>query len=73
MFILIKDNKTIKSYILNKDIRFKGINIYESNGKYYINLANNLYFSDNQKHKLLELKAYEILSNDKYYAYIFIA
>ncbi len=68
MFILIKDNKTIKSYILNKDISYKGINIYESNGKYYINLANNLYFSDNQKHKLLELKAYEILSNDKYYA-----
>lgn len=67
MFILIKDNKTITPYILNGDIDYKGIKIYKSNDSYYISLGNGLYFSDDSKHRQLEVQEYEIVSDDIYY------
>ena len=65
MLAIIIDNNSICRYELNKDIQYKGINIYEKNGKYYIDLKTGYYFNDNSKSKILEVKRYDINIADK--------
>ena len=65
MFLIIQDSYSFIRSEVNQEsnISYKGILIYCNNGKYYISLKENCFFSDGSKIKKLELKHYEILSD----------
>lgn len=67
MFILVKDKSKIISFVLDKDINYKGICICKHGDNYYIELKKGYYFLNDEKIKKLNIGKYEIKQDNAYY------
>lgn len=66
MFLIIEDKNKFYKYIVNKNLHYKGIDIYAKKRNYYISLEEGYYFSDGSKIKPVYLKEYHIVNNNDY-------